>query len=137
MDGHRTISWEAETDLEPDVLLPSQFFARPGGRPSTRPEGQLMRAVLEDAVASFQKHAMAQDHRGHRLFVEAAQWFASDDVAWPFSFVNICRVLDLDADFLRCGLRRWRDRRHAAGETRIVLRSPFRHVHGSGRAIGG
>jgi len=136
MDGHQTISWEAEPDLEPDVLLPSQFFARPGARASMLPEGQLMRAVLEDASATFQKNAVTKDLRGLRLFAEAAAWFASEDVSWLFSFVNIRYVLDIDADSLRCGLRRWRDRQRAADETRIVPRSAFRRVHGSRYAVG-
>jgi len=33
-------------------------------------------------------------------------WFASDDVAWPYSFVNVCAHLRLDPGAVRARLRR-------------------------------
>ncbi|MFN8544518.1 MAG: hypothetical protein U0807_09970 [Candidatus Binatia bacterium] len=137
MQVNWTTSWGGGAELEPDVLLPSQFFARPGSGASPRPEWQLMLAVLEEAVAIFQKNVMAGDHRDRRLFAEAAEWFASDDTGWAFSFVNTCHVLGLDPDGLRSGLRRWCVRQHWASETRIMMRSPSRRLHGSRRAIAG
>ncbi len=136
MQLHFTTSWEGGAELEPDVILPSQFFVRPGSGASRRPEQQLMLAVLEEAVATFQKNVTAGDGRSRRLFAEAAEWFASDDTGWPFSFVNICHALGLDPDGLRSGLRRWRAR-HPSGAARIVMRSPFRRLHGSRRALAG
>lgn len=64
-----------------------------------------MRAVLEDAVHCFQK---TQGSEALRLAKDAEQWFFSDEQRWPFSFVNICAVLGLDAEYLRLGLQRWR-----------------------------
>ena len=45
-----------------------------------------------------------------------------------FSFQNICDVLDIDADYLRRGLRLWKQRAHQ-GERRgqvVALRSDER-----------
>jgi hypothetical protein len=76
-----------------------------------QPEKRLMLAVLEDAVHTFQKDSSASTAREYQVFAEAEEWFASDEIGWPFSFVNVCNALGLDVDYIRAGLRRWRDRR--------------------------
>ena len=98
------------TLFEPDVLLPAQFFAafrRAGGLERER---LLMLAVLEDAIDCFQKFAQARDPRGEQMFEEAREWVNSTDRGWLFSFENICDTLEINADYVRRGLREWRDR---------------------------
>jgi len=73
------------------------------------PEGRLLWAVLEHGVDQYKKHATATSRRGRRLFREAEEWILHDDPVWLCSFVNICHVLGLEPDYLRAGLRRWRD----------------------------
>ncbi len=67
-----------------------------------------MLAVLEDAVDSYRKHAAACDPREQACFLEAKEWFSSSDRTWLFAFENICDVLEMNADYLRSGLDRWR-----------------------------
>ena len=67
-----------------------------------------MLAVLEDAVDSYRKYAFACDPREQACFLEAKEWFLSTDRSWLFAFENICDVLEMDADYLRAGLDRWR-----------------------------
>ena len=67
-----------------------------------------MRAVLEDAVSCFSRQFVTQDRRARRLAQEAEAWLFADDEHWPYSFVNICAVLGVDPQYLRRGLRRWR-----------------------------
>jgi hypothetical protein len=67
-----------------------------------------MLAVLEDAVDCFQKHAHARDPRGQQIFEEAEQWVDSGDRSWLFSFENICDTLEINADYVRRGLRQWK-----------------------------
>src|SRR5213593_4821640 len=97
--------------FQPDTLLPSQFFDR------TR---RLMIAVLEDAVDVYRKQAGSKDARGEQLFQEAEEWIEDTDRAWLFSFQNICDVLDLDADYLRRGLRAWKARAKAGRRGQVV-----------------
>ncbi len=57
---------------------------------------------------------------------DALAWFASDDRLWPFSFLNICDVLDLDAHWLRARLAQKlgddvRRRRESAGMRRGLM----------------
>ena len=57
--------------LEPETILPSQFFDRFQIDASLQPEKRLMLAVLEDAVGAFQKYVTSSTRRGQRLFTEA------------------------------------------------------------------
>jgi hypothetical protein len=125
--------------IEPETILPAQFG---GGafKADLQPEKRLMLAVLEDAVATFQKYALSTAPRASADFNEVQQWFAADDQLWPFSFVNICSVLGLDAGRMRRGLAEWRELRRA-GLVTAVTSSPFRRVGGTrhkatGRAPG-
>jgi hypothetical protein len=91
--------------LPPAAVLPEQFYGSPEPPDSSSGELALMRAVLEDAVYCFQK---SQGSKAASLAKDAEQWFFADDPHWPFSFVNICAALGLNAEYLRLGLQRWR-----------------------------
>jgi hypothetical protein len=124
--------------LEPETVLPSQFFERFRIDASLQPEKRLMLAVLEDAVGSFQKYVNASNRRARRLFVEAEEWFESTDTEWPYAFENVCEGLGLEAQYLRNGLRRWRQAQIAYPETSAkVVRFPFRRVNGRRHSITG
>src|SRR5688572_15830171 len=58
-------------------------------------EFELVRATLDDAIHTYRKYALAKGRRAQRLFREVDDWFSAEDWSWPFSFVNICDVLDL------------------------------------------
>jgi hypothetical protein len=94
--------------FEPDILLPNQYFAAFRRGRAVEGERRLMLAVLEDAVDSYRKHAAACDPREQACFLEAKEWFLSDDRSWLFAFENICDVLEMNADYLRSGLDRLR-----------------------------
>ena len=97
----------ASKTLPPAAVLPEQFH-RPQKSADVRGgEAALMQAVLDDALACFQKQFTAKGRRAQRLGTEAEEWFFSDDTHWPFSFVNICAVLGLDPEHVRHGLIRW------------------------------
>ena len=89
----------------PAAVLPEQFYSPAEHPDSSQGELALMRAVLEDAVYCFQK---SQETNAARLAKDAERWFFTDDQHWPFSFVNICAVLGLNAEYIRMGLQRWR-----------------------------
>lgn len=92
------------------AVLPEQFHTPPPGRDTTSGEVALMRAVLEDALGCFQKQFVKNGRRALRLAREAEEWFFTDDPHWPFSFINICAVLNLDPGYLRMGIQRWHQR---------------------------
>ena len=122
--------------LEPETILPSQFFGRFQLDASLQPEKRLMLAVLEDAVGTFQKYVTSSTRRGQRLFAEAEEWFAAPATEWPFSFESICQALGLDAAYLGGGLRRWRDAQRAVMKCMIrsFVKSAQQSTHTSQRA---
>ena len=65
-----------------------------------------MLAVLQDAVGTLLKHGGSARAGSRRLVREAEQWIHARNHDWPFSFENICSVLNLDAGALRKGLSR-------------------------------
>ena len=73
---------------------------------NTTPEQRLMLGVLADAMRLHRRTVGYRDRRSRRLCAETLEWFRSDDLSWPFSFLNICHVLGLDADGLRSRVAR-------------------------------
>lgn len=104
--------------FEPDILLPNQYFAAFRRGRAVEGERRLMLAVLEDAVDSYRKYAIARDPREQACFLEAREWFLSSDRSWLFAFENICDVLEMNAEYLRSGLDKWRRARTAAAMSR-------------------
>jgi hypothetical protein len=106
----------------PDTMLPSQYFDRMARRTEYEGERRLMIAVLEDAVDVYRKLAGARDARRQQMFHDAEEWIESDDRAWIFSFLNICDVLAIEAEYLRRGLRAVKKQAQASGHV-VVLRT--------------
>jgi len=96
--------------LQPDTLLPSQYFAALKRKGQHEPERRLAIAVLQDAVDCYQKHLRARDRKARQLFVDAEEWITSDDRTWPFSFDNVCDLLQISPEYLRRGLAVWKER---------------------------
>jgi hypothetical protein len=124
-----------DTELQPDIVLPVQFFARQKIDAPIEGEKRLMLAVLEDAVNSYQRYADATRVRGRRLFWETCEWFYDDDVEWPFSFLRICELLGIDASYFRRGLVRWLEVQRAGADGTKVVRFPMRRVAAARRVL--
>src|SRR2546422_9065528 len=69
----------------------------PGLRQHGEGERALMRAVLSDAIRCL----AGRGREGQLRKLEARRWVASRNTRWPFSFENICCVLDIDPQTLR------------------------------------
>lgn len=123
----------------PDTLVPAQYFDRIGSDAAFQPEKRLMLAVLEEAIATFQRHAIANTRRSERLMEEVEEWVAGVEGEWPFSFENICAALDLDAEYLRAGMARWKEAERSKARTgdSTLYRFPFRRVNGRRHSITG
>ncbi|MEO6025588.1 MAG: hypothetical protein ABIR79_01805 [Candidatus Binatia bacterium] len=94
--------------LQPDVILPAQFFQSLRTKGQFDGERRLMIAVLEDAVNCFMKQIHAIDPKARQLFLDAEEWISADDRTWFFAFENVCDTLDLNPDYMREGLFKWR-----------------------------
>ncbi|MFT4570312.1 MAG: hypothetical protein ACI8TX_000899 [Hyphomicrobiaceae bacterium] len=129
----------AATMVAPDTMTPFQFYDRILAEASLVPEKRLMLAVLEDAIAAFQR-AYVQPKDATETKTEVTEndvelWLESRDASWPFSFESICEALDMEAEYLRNGLLRWRDNATRDGASGQVYRFPFRRVNGRRHSI--
>jgi len=79
------------------------------------PEKRLLAAVLKDAIQVYQALACRSTPRTRKHLAELEEWFASDDMVYPFAFRRICEALSFDPGWVRAGLARWRAS-HALGE---------------------
>jgi hypothetical protein len=95
--------------FQPDTLLPEQFLDTFRRKLHLEPEKKLMLAVLEDAIACFQKYLLARDGKGKMLFQEADEWIQERGGDWLFSFANVCEMLGFNPDYLRQGLLQWKE----------------------------
>jgi len=101
--------------LEPDIMTPVQFFGALRRRSWQDGERRLMSAVLQDGIETFQKHAFSTDELGKALFEEAQRWVSAKFDRSLFSFTSVCEILDIDAEYLRAGLFRWRESQQPVG----------------------
>ncbi|MGH7812513.1 MAG: hypothetical protein ACREQI_00720 [Candidatus Binataceae bacterium] len=97
--------------FEPDTLLPIQYFEAMRKKHLLEGEKRLILSVLEDAVECFMKGLEATTNKGLRLFRDAEEWINLEDKRWVFSFDNVCEMLDINPEYMRMGLRRWKERR--------------------------
>ena len=94
--------------FQPDTLLPDQFLDTYKRKQHLEPEKKLMLAILEDAIACFQKYVFARDSKGKSLFRETEEWVNAKKDEGVFSFNSVCEVLSLDPAYVRRGLAEWK-----------------------------
>ncbi len=97
-------SWAEEALAPEQVFSPAADAAR-----HWTGERRLLLAVLRHAVEEFLRHRHARTTRGKRLFRETRDWFWSREQNRLCAFETICAYLQLDADYIRRGLRRLLD----------------------------
>jgi hypothetical protein len=108
--------------FQPDTLLPDQYLDTFRRKLYLEPEKKLMLAILEDAIACFQKYAVARDIKGKALFSEAEEWIQQGTAGGIFAFDSVCEVLGLNPSYLRQGLVTWKQNALAARSPAKVYR---------------
>jgi hypothetical protein len=94
--------------FQPDTLMPAQYLDTYRRKTHLEPEKRLMLAVLEDAIACFQKYALARDGKGREIFRDAEEWISAEENEWLFAFDNVCEALGFNPAYVRAGLVRWK-----------------------------
>jgi len=95
--------------FQPDTLMPAQYLDTYRRKTHLEPEKRLMLAVLEDAIACFQKYLLVRDSKGRDMFRAAEEWILEEDSQWLFAFGNVCEALGFNPDYLRGGLKSWKE----------------------------
>lgn len=68
------------------------------------PERKLAAAVFCQAANDLQTFRYERRETGCSLYADARNWIASNDRSWPYSFLNLCDALHLEADLVRVEL---------------------------------
>ena len=122
--------------FQPDTLLPDQYFDTFRRKLHLEPEKKLMLAILEDAVACYQKYAVVRDSKGQALFEEAEAWVHEKNANEIFSFDSVCEMLGFEPDYLRQGLAVWKDRMLAEpSHAKVYPLAPQRRKSGRNSAV--
>jgi len=61
----------------------------------------LAAGVLKQAKQDLRRFHGASSAVERELYLDAYSWFTSDDCSWPFSFLNVCQLLNLAPESLR------------------------------------
>lgn len=96
--------------FQPDTLLPEQYLETFRRKLHLEPEKKLMLAILEDAIACYQKYIFARDGKGKALFREAEEWVQEKGSEAVFSFDSVCETLRFNPDYLRRGMAEWKNK---------------------------
>jgi hypothetical protein len=62
---------------------------------------ELAAGVLKQAAQDLRRFNSATSAVERELYLDAYSWLTSEDSSWPFSFVNVCQLLNLPAESLR------------------------------------
>jgi hypothetical protein len=61
----------------------------------------LAAGVLKQAAQDLRRFHGATSAIERELYLDAYRWVRSDDCSWPFSFLNVCQLLNLTPDIVR------------------------------------
>ena len=62
---------------------------------------ELAAGILKQAAQDLRRFNSATSAVERELYLDAYSWLTSEDSSWPFSFVNVCQLLNLPAESLR------------------------------------
>ena len=99
---------------------------------STQSQRGMAAGVLKQAAEDLRRFQWARNSVERELYYDAYSWLISEDVVWPFSFLNVCRLLHLQPENVRSELMG----DVAAGTLRYFSRRFVRGARRCGLAVG-
>jgi hypothetical protein len=105
------------------------------------PHVALAKGVLAQAKRDLRRFRRAPDCVGHEMYTDAYNWVASNDFAWPYSFLNVCEALGLSPEVQREELLAdtppgWYSRSRRMAQTfSTSLRTSLAHVFATRRSF--
>jgi hypothetical protein len=70
----------------------------------SEPEESLAVGVLRQAVHDLRRFRNATGNLDRELYRDAYRWIQDSDSSWPYSFVNICKLLGVPPELVRAEL---------------------------------
>ena len=83
----------------------SAHFVTPPAEPTQpTPEKGLAVGVLKQAAYDLRRYRTATKAADRELYLDAHSWVTAYDSSWPYSFMNVCKLLDLCPEVVRADL---------------------------------
>jgi len=92
---------EAFLKAESDNAGSAHFFTAPPEPPVEAPEKDLAAGVLKQAAHDLRRFRAATAGTKRELYLDAYTWITAYDFSWPYSFMNVCKLLELCPDVVR------------------------------------
>lgn len=80
------------------------FSTPPAESTPPTPEKGLAVGVLKQAAYDLRRYRTATKAADLELYVDAHSWVTAYDSSWPYSFVNVCKLLNLCPEMVRTDL---------------------------------
>jgi hypothetical protein len=95
---------EAFLNAESGNAGSAHFLAPPPEPPVEAPEKDLAAGVLKQAARDLRRFRAATAGTKRELYLDAYTWITANDFSWPYSFMNVCELLELCPDVVRTQL---------------------------------
>src|SRR5947207_4467259 len=89
---------DAFLKAEADNALSAHFFIPPPEPPVAAAEKGLAAGVLKQAAHDLRRFRSATTAVKRELYLDAYSWITANDFSWPYSFVNVCKLLDVRSE---------------------------------------
>jgi hypothetical protein len=86
---------------ESDNAQNSHFVTPPAETTPPTPEKGLAVGVLKQAAYDLRRYRAATKAADRELYLDAHSWVTAYDSSWPYSFMNVCKLLDLCPEMVR------------------------------------
>ena len=84
-----------------DNARSAHFFTPPPEPPAATPEKGLAAGVLKQAAHDLRRFRAATRGVKRELYLDAYGWIIANDFSWPYSFVNVCKLLEVSPEVVR------------------------------------
>src|SRR5450432_764865 len=86
------------TQADRRVTFRSDFLTTSPDLATVRPDEALAIGVLGQAAHDLRRFHTAINGMERELYLDAYSWILATDFSWPYSFVNVCKLLDACPD---------------------------------------
>jgi hypothetical protein len=86
-----------------DKARNAHFPTRPAEAAATA-DKSLAAGVLKQTARDLRRFRSATSGLKQELYLDAYSWIMVDDFSWPYSFVNVCRLLNICPEVIRAEL---------------------------------
>src|SRR3984893_19536083 len=84
-----------------DNARSAHFLTPPPEPPAATPEKGLAAGVLKQAARDLRRFRAATTGAKRELYLDAYSWITANDFSWPYSFVNVCKLLNVCPEVVR------------------------------------